>query len=354
MRDQPAADTSAMDGYAVCATDNPAGPWPIIGASTAGQPFEGTFATDSAVRIFTGAVLPPGADSVIMQEAVTSENNILRIKADTLVEMRRHVRRKSGEFSTGDTLVAANTRITPAIIGLIAAAGHAQVKVSAGVKIAIIATGDELVKPGEPTQIGQIPSTNDVMLSALLAGPGVEIFEPVHATDDLDALRNVVTNARAADIIITIGGASVGDHDLVRPALESLGATLAFWKVAMKPGKPVMAGRLGQQIIIGLPGNPVSAYVTTLLFVVPLIAKWLGDPEPMPRVHTATLGADIGENGPRTDHLRAWHGVTGVIPIGVNDSAAMTALAKADCLIVRAAYAPSAKAGENVAIIKLT
>ncbi len=352
-RDQPPVDISAMDGYAVSAADNPTGPWPIIGVSSAGQPFKGTFATNGAVRIFTGAVMPQGADTVIMQEDVNSENNVLLIKADKSVERRRHVRPKAGEFSAGDTLVPANTRITPAILGLIAAAGHAQVTVSNTVQIALIATGDELVKPGEPLQIWQIPSTNDVMLSALLAGPGVEIFEPAHAPDDLNALRSAITQAREADIIITIGGASVGDHDLVRPALESLGAEIGFWKVAMKPGKPVMAGRLGEQIIIGLPGNPVSAYVTALLFVIPLIAKCLGEPDPIPMVQTAILGTDLAENGPRTDHLRAWHRANGVVPIGLNDSAAMTALAKADCLIVRAPHAPAAKAGENVAIIKL-
>jgi molybdopterin molybdotransferase len=358
-RDQPAADLSAMDGYAISAQHNTSGPWPIIGASSAGQPFIGAFDTSSAVRIFTGAVLPHGADTVIMQENIFIENSILHLKPNTLFEKYRHVRPKAGEFSAGELLVSANTRISPAIIGLIAAAGYAEVAVSDDVKIALIATGNELVKPGEVPRLGQITSTNDVMLSALLARAGVAIFEPVFAADDLDALRGAITSASEADIIITIGGASVGDHDLVRPALESLGADLAFWKVAMKPGKPVMAGRLGTQIILGLPGNPVSAYVTALLFAAPLIAKCLGDPQPLPRTFSATLGADLAENGSRADHLRAWRKPNEddpsiVLPIGMNDSAALTALAKADCLIVRAPFAPAAKAGENVTIIKLT
>jgi molybdopterin molybdotransferase len=358
-RDQPAADLSAMDGYAISAKHNTIGPWPIIGASSAGQPFVGAFDTSSAVRIFTGAVLPKGADTVIMQENVNIKNSMLHLKPDTLVEIHRHVRPKAGEFSAGDVLVSANTRISPAIIGLIAAAGRPEVAVFADVKVALIATGNELIKPGEVPQLGQITSTNDVMLSALLARAGVELFDPVFAADDLDALCCAITNASEADIIITIGGASVGDHDLVRPALESLGADLGFWKVAMKPGKPVMAGRLGTQIIIGLPGNPVSAYVTALLFAMPLIAKCLGDPQPLPRTFSATLGADVAENGSRADHIRAWskpseHGPSIVLPIGMNDSAALTALAKADCLIVRSPFAPAAKAGENVTIIKLT
>lgn len=358
-RDQPAADLSAMDGYAISAGHNRTGPWPIIGASSAGQPFFPPFDTKSAVRIFTGAVLPRGADTVIMQENITIEHNMLHLKPNILVKKLCHVRPKAGEFSAGELLVSANTRISPAIIGLIAAAGYAEVAVSANVKVALIATGNELVKPGEVPEFGQITSTNDVMLSALLARPGVEIFDPVFATDSLEELRTAITNARAADIIITIGGASVGDHDLVRPALESLGADLSFWKVAMKPGKPVMAGQLGTQIILGLPGNPVSAYVTALLFAAPFIATCLGETQPLPPTQRATLGADLAENGSRTDHLRAWskptaHSSAIVLPIGLNNSAAMTALAKANCLIVRAPFAPAAKAGENVTIIKFT
>jgi molybdopterin molybdotransferase len=355
LRDQPAADLSAMDGYAICAAENQAGPWRVIGESAAGTPFTGAFTSDAAVRIFTGAVLPEGADSVIMQENVLINNNGLSINPQNVPEVEDHIRPRAGDFGRGSLILHAGTRLSAASLGLLAASGHGHVTVAKEVHIALITTGNELVAPGEPTGIGQIPSSNDVMLSALLSQPGVRVTASGIIRDDVNAIAKALRDAaETADIIITIGGASVGDHDLVRPALEACGAEIAFWKVAVKPGKPMMAGTLDGKTVIGVPGNPVSAYVTTLLFVRPLINKMLGMSDPILPTQSAQLAVALPQNGSRTDHIRAQHDENGVIPVGLNDSAAIRALASANCLIVRQPHAPPAKAGDLVEIILLT
>ena len=351
-RNQPDADLSAMDGYAISAS-HLAGPWTVIGESAAGNPFAGSCTPADAVRIFTGAVLPGGANTVVMQEDVARVGNVMSLLPGMTLRPGQHVRKRASDFEQDALLVSEGSGISAAQIGLIAAAGHAVVPVRAPVAVTIISTGDELVAPGEPTEIDQIPASNDVMLSALLARPGVSIRSSGIVPDRKEAIAKALEDAADADIIITIGGASVGDHDLVRPALLEAGAEIDFWKVAMKPGKPLMAGRLDHSLVLGLPGNPVSAYVTALLFAGPVLEALRGNPVPLPRRQAACLGEDLPANGSRTDFIRAQWLNGQVVPVGRNDSAALTALSRADCLIVRPAYASAAKAGESAEILEL-
>ncbi len=340
-RTQPAASLSAMDGYAMGSP----GPWRVVGESAAGAAFVGTCAAGEAVRIFTGAVLPAGCDRVVMQEDAIRNGDGLTAPG---VESGHHVRPKGSDFSAGKTLVKKGDLLTPARLALIAAGGYGHVRVARPVRVALISTGSELVAPGETTRDDQIPGSNDLMLAAQLSGPGVIIDNLGSVPDDPAALDSAINRARTADIIITIGGASVGDHDLVRPALIAAGAEMDFWKVAIKPGKPLMAGRLGDALIIGLPGNPVSAFITSMLFAQPGIAAMLGARDPLPTCETAILAAPLPANGNRTDHIRAVRTKQGVSPIGINDSAALSALAMADLVIVRPPNTPALEAGSLV------
>ena len=347
LRNQPAADLSAMDGYAMGSD----GPWRVIGESAAGQSFASSCAVGEAVRIFTGAVLPPGCDRVVMQEDVTRDGDMISTAVNP--KPGKHVRAKGGDFSTGAALAAKGDLLSPARLALIAAGGHGAVKVARPIRVALISTGSELVPPGEATRDDQIPASNDLMLAAFLDRPGVIIENRGTVPDDPAALDAALAHASAADLIITIGGASVGDHDLVRPALLAAGAEMDFWKVAIKPGKPLMAGRLGDALIIGLPGNPVSAFVTALLFARPAIAAMLGATAPLPPMGTARLASPLPANGNRTDHIRAVRTDAGVAPVGVNDSAALSALAIADLVIVRPPNTPALDAGAKVPVIAL-
>ena len=347
LRSQPAADMSAMDGYAMGSP----GPWRVIGESAAGLAFDRSCAPGEAVRIFTGAILPPGCNRVVMQEDVTREGAMVSVTYET--EPGRHVRSKGGDFSTGALLADIGDLLTPARLALIAAGGHGAVKVARPIQIALISTGSELMPPGQPTRDDQIPASNDLMLAALLERPGASIENVGAVPDDPAALDAALASVRGVDLIITIGGASVGDHDLVRPALLAAGAEMDFWKVAIKPGKPLMAGRLGEALIIGLPGNPVSAFVTALLFARPAIAALLGAANPLPPVRTARLATPLPANGNRTDHIRAVSSIDGVTPVGVNDSAALSALAIADVVIVRPPNTPALDVGALVPIIAL-
>jgi molybdopterin molybdotransferase len=353
-RTQPAATLSAMDGYALRFADLP-GPWRVIGESAAGRPFAGALGAGEAVRIFTGAALPEGADIVLVQEEARRAGDRVHLDGEGPPHRGRNTRAKGLDFVEGDTLVAAGERLTPARVALAATAGHGALAVNRRLRVAMLATGSELVAPGAPTSRLDLPESNGAMLAAMLADLPVEAIELGIVRDEMDALRATFANIATIgpDILVTTGGASVGDHDLVRPALEAAGGTLDFWRIALRPGKPMLAGRLGGTVVLGLPGNPVSAFVTALLFVKPLIAAMAGAADPLPRTFAAPLGEPIPANGDRTDYLRAELHDGRAYASTIQDSSMLRTLARAGCLIVRAPHAPAADAGELVEILPL-
>ncbi|WCT75302.1 molybdopterin molybdotransferase MoeA [Sphingomonas naphthae] len=352
-RTQPAADLSAMDGYAIRFAERP-GPWRIVGESAAGRPFAIPLAPGEAARIFTGAALPPGADTILIQEEATAADGLVRMTGKGPPAQGEHVRRRGADFADGAPLIASGDRLTPARIGLAAAAGHGALPVRRRARVALISTGDELVPPGAPTPDDRLPSSNAPMLAALCGGPLAEIVDLGIVPDDLAALTAAFAEAaRIADVVVTIGGASVGDHDLVRPALAAAGAALDFWRVAMRPGKPLMAGRIGDAVVLGLPGNPVSAFVGATLFLKPLLARLSGAVDPAPPMAFATLLHPLPAVGGRTDFLRGINQMDGIRAMNRQDSAGLSSLAAADCLIVRPAGAPPIAAGEQVEIVTL-
>lgn len=351
-RDQPAANLSAMDGYAIRAADLP-GPWTVIGESAAGHGLDRAIGVREAARIFTGAPLPTGADTILIQEDATRDGDALRLTGDAPA-FSQWVRQRASDFGSGQTLIEAGARLTPPRIALAIAGGHGAVRTARRPRVAILSTGDELVPPGAPATGVMLPASNGVMLAAMLAQSGAIVTDHGIVPDRLDALAAAFAQAAAsADIVVSIGGVSVGDHDLVRPALDRLGATLDFWKVAMRPGKPLMAGRLGEAIMLGLPGNPVSAFVTARLFLLPLVAHLSGDPDPLPAPARATLAAPLPATGERADFLRARRDGAHVHPLPSRDSALLAELVKADVLIVRPPHAPPAKTGDETKIIAL-
>lgn len=350
-RTQPAATLSAMDGYALRFDDLP-GPWRVIGESAAGRPFAGTIGADEAVRIFTGAALPDGADTVLVQEEARREDDRLHLDGEGPAYRGRNTRPKGLDFTEGDRLIAAGERLTPARIALAATAGHGALAVNRPIRVALLATGDELVPPGTPATGLELPESNTAMLAAVLADLPVELVELGIVADSLNALGRTFASL-SVDLLVTTGGASVGDHDLVRPALQAAGGTIDFWRTALRPGKPMMAGRLGKAIVLGLPGNPVSAFVTALLFVKPLIAAMAGACDPLPRPYAAPLGEAIAANGERTDYLRAELVDGRAYASTIQDSSMLLTLARAGCLIVRPPHAPAAAAGEIVEILPI-
>lgn len=350
-RTQPEQPLSAMDGYAIRFADLP-GPWQVIGESAAGRPFPGAAGAQQAIRIFTGAALPKGADTVLVQEEARREGDVLHLDGEGPAHLGRNVRAAGLDFHTGDSLIAAGERLTPARIALAATAGHATLPVRRRIRIAIAATGDELRPPGAPLAPGQLPESNGAMLAAMLAGLPVEIDDLGILPDRHEALEAAFA-AVTADILVTTGGASVGDHDLVRPALEAAGAQIDFWKVAIRPGKPMMAGRLRETVVLGLPGNPVSAFVTARIFLLPLVAHLSGARAPLPAMRTATLGEPLPGNGPRADYMRAAHRDGRVVAAQIQDSSMLRTLARADCLIVRQPHAPAANPGDSVEILDI-
>ncbi|MDP5278186.1 molybdopterin molybdotransferase MoeA [Sphingomonas sp. DG1-23] len=351
LRTQPSADLSAMDGYAIRFAELP-GPWRVVGESAAGRGFAGQAGLGEAVRIFTGAPLPLGTDTVMVQEEAARDGNTLRLAGEGPATQGRNVRRRGLDFREGDLLIRAGERLTPARLALAGTAGHGHVAVRRKVRVAIAATGDELVAPGAPIGEAQLPETNRLMLAAQLAGLPVELLDLGILPDRREVLETAF-RAVDADLLVTSGGASVGDHDLVRPALEAAGATIDFWRIALRPGKPVMAGRLGETVVLGLPGNPVSAFVTALLFVRPLVAHLAGAVDPLPATRAATLGEPLAANGERTDYLRAEIRDGRVFASTLQDSAMLRTLARATCLIVRAPHAPAARTGDPVEILDL-
>ena len=348
LRDQPAAPISAMDGYAIRFDDLP-GPWTIIGESAAGAASDRIVGPGEATRIFTGALLPSGTDTVIVQEDVARAGDALTLTTDGPGARGRHIRPRAADFASGDCLLAAGTRLTPGAIAAAAMSGAGQLAVGRRPRVAIVTTGDELVQPGRPLAPGQIPYSNGVMLAAMLAGEVAPAVQPHHLPDDRAKLASALKElARRHDVIVTVGGASVGDHDHVRGALDDAGGRLDFWKIAMKPGKPLIAGTLGDAILLGLPGNPSSAFVTATLFLFPLVRHLAGAADPLPPVHRAPLAAPLGEGGTRRDYLRARLENGRLTPMIGQESGRTLPLASANALLIRDIGAP-ARAGGDMA-----
>ena len=346
-RTQPARDLSAMDGYAVRG-DDLAGPWRVIGESAAGHPFDGSPAPGEAVRIATGAALPEGAQAVILQEDITREGDVIRLTGTLPAPANRHIRPTGMDFREGQEILSAGTRFGPAQLALALAAGTGQVPVCRRLRLAVIDSGDELAVDADACLPHQVPASNGAMLAAMAAPLVGHVQRIGPVPDRLDAVLSAFEHAGEADVIVTSGGASVGDHDLIRPALEAWGASLDFWRVAIKPGKPLLVARRGSQIILGLPGNPVSSHVTAFLFLLPLLRAMQGAAEPLPRRIATTLAAPLKPGGARREFLRAqWHGET-VAALTLQDSGALSSLAAANALIDRPAQAPAATAGERV------
>ena len=359
-RTQPPQAMSAMDGYAVRAADAAAinSGLTVIGEVAAGRPFAGTVGAGEAVRIFTGGVVPGGADAVVIQEDTVADGKRITIKEAAIAG--RHIRPAGVDFREGDVLLRKGSRLTERDLALAAGMNHPHLAVFRRPKVAILATGDELVMPGTTPGHGQIVYSNGYALHALARSEGAETIDLGIAADTLEATTAGIRRAResGADILITTGGASVGDHDLVQQALRDEGIAMAFWKIAMRPGKPMMHGRLGTMGVIGLPGNPVSSYVCAFLFMVPLIRALSGRSVIHHRRERAVLGRDVGANDQREDYLRAHleerdDGTRVVLPVNHQDSSLLANLAAAQVLLVRAPFAPKAEAGTACEVLRL-
>ena len=355
---QPPFDASAMDGYAVRAADVAAVPTTlaVIGEAQAGCRFDGRLAPGQAVRIFTGAPMPERADAVVIQE--DTERSGDRVIVREVAKPGAHVRKAGGDFRAGAVMLNAGHRLDAAAIALAAACGHAQLPVHRQPLVAILATGDELVEPGTVPGPDQIVSSNPYGLAALVAQAGGEPWLLGIATDERADLEAKVRGAAGADVLVTVGGASVGDRDLVKPTLEAMGMTLAFWKVAIRPGKPMLYGRIDKTRVLGLPGNPVSCLVAARVFLVPLLYRLSGRSDPPAGETTAVLAHDVEGNGPRQHYMRAKldSGTDGLPRVSVlpsQDSSHLNQLAAADALLVRAPHAPLARAGETVRVLPL-
>lgn len=351
-RTQPAADLSAMDGYALAPG---AGPWTLVGESRAGAPFARTLAPSECVRISTGAVLPEGAERVLLQEDAQRDGNL--ITAAETPPPGANIRLRGLDFSIGDLLLTRGTLMTPARIALALAAGHAEVMATRPLRVAVMDSGDELTADPANCAPHQLPASNAAMLAAMLGPLGCDVTRIGPVPDDRAALAAALGQAEGADLLITSGGASVGDHDLIKPALADWGAETAFWKVAIKPGKPLLVATRprawGTQVVLGLPGNPVSSFVTAFLFALPLVRASMGAANPLPVTATAVMTEPLPAVGKRREFLRAVRDGDEVRIAGSQDSSALSALALADCLIDRAADAPALAAGSTVTVYPL-
>ncbi|WP_292927014.1 molybdopterin molybdotransferase MoeA [Novosphingobium sp. PASSN1] len=352
LRTQPAADVSAMDGYALRAADLP-GPWRVIGESAAGRPFAGTVGPGEAARISTGALVPAGADMVLIQEDAARSGDVLTLTGTPPEPPHRHIRRAGLDFRNGDVLMQPGTKVGAAQIALALTAGHAHLPVRRPLELAVIDSGDELAGACANLAAHQLPASNSAMLAALASQPALRITRIGPVPDRLEALMAAFEAASDADVIVTSGGASVGDHDLIRPALAALGADLAFWRVAIKPGKPLLVARRGAQVILGLPGNPAAAFVTGFLFLLPLIRAALGAADPLPRRIPARLREAMPAGGSRMEFLRAVWDAGEVSLDGLQDSGALSSLARANALAVRPANEPETPAGQFVPVYLL-
>lgn len=344
-RDQPAAPLSAMDGYAIRFADLP-GPWTIIGESAAGTAPDRVTGAGEAMRIFTGAILPDGTDTVVMQEDVAVDGTALKLTGEGPDARGRHVRGRATDFAAGDCLLPAGVRLTPGAIAAATMSGADQLAVGGRPRVAILTTGDELVQAGRAPAAGQIPDSNGPMLAAMLASEPAVVGLPHHVRDDREILSRILKDlARRHDVIVTVGGASVGDHDHVRGALEDAGGRIDFWKIAMRPGKPLIAGTIGDAVLLGLPGNPSSAFVTATLFLLPLVRHLAGARDPLPPIHQAPLATAIDGGGGRRDYLRARLETGRLTPFIGQDSGMTLPLAVANALLIREIGAPPRDAG---------
>jgi molybdopterin molybdotransferase len=353
---QPPYSVSSMDGYAVRAVDapQPGASLKLVGSAPAGHPFQGRLAENQAVRIFTGGVVPDGADSIVIQEEAVAADGIVTL--NVAAALGRHIRRAGLDFRSGDILVNHGTCLKARDLALLAAGDCSFVEVYRKPKVMVATTGDELSLPGTTRRPGGIVASSGYALGAMIERWGGMPSDLGILPDTQEAIASIADLAPSADIIVTIGGASVGDHDLVQKALGPKGFALDFWKIAMRPGKPLIFGRLGSTPLLGLPGNPVSTLVCAILFLRPAIAALLGV-RTKQQDATGRLLSDLNENDSRQDYLRARierrNGEQFVEPFAIQDSSMLSLFARADALIVRPPHAPSAKAGEKVPILLL-
>jgi molybdopterin molybdotransferase len=355
---KPPHPVSAMDGYAVRARDVTEAPVDlrIVGEAPAGGAYGKALQAGEAVRIFTGGPVPDGADAIVIQENTERNGDTVTIKER--VSEGRYVRQKGLDFSEGDAGPPAGRKLGPREIGLIAAMNVPWLKVTRRPRVAILGTGDEIVMPGEPLGPNQIISSNSLSLAAIVREAGGEPSNLGIVRDDEEALRAILDGAARADLLVVTGGMSVGEHDLVRKVLAEQGLNLDFWKIAMRPGKPLAFGQLRDLPVLGFPGNPVSTLVCGHLFLRPAIAALLGEHAPDLGEDVAELGADMGENDERQDYVRARlerseGGAFLATPFSRQDSSMLATLSQAGCLVVRPPHAVPAKAGERVAIVRL-
>ncbi len=356
---QPPFDATAMDGYAVRLADVEKLPaeLAVIGEAAAGHPFSGDVAPGQAVRIFTGAPLPKGADAIVIQENTQANGSTVRV-VDVSPDPS-HIRPSGGDFKSGEAVLAAGIKLEARHIGLAAAMGHPSVVVYRKPLVAILSTGDELVEPGTTPAAGQIVSSNGFALAAMIAAAGGQPHLLGIARDTAESLAEKIDEAKDADILVTIGGASVGDHDLVAPALKTAGFEMDFWKIAMRPGKPLMQAKRPGQRAIGLPGNPVSSIVCTKVFIEPLVKAMCGQSGATSPTRTARLATPLGPNGPRQHYMRATvepapdgHGLIAK-PAENQDSSLLTILAQSNALLIRAPNQPALEKGDKVTVMQI-
>src|SRR5271157_1698337 len=359
LRTQPPFANSAMDGYALRAADtlDATTTLTVVGESAAGRAFGGAVGPGQAIRIFTGAPMPEGADAIVVQEEVRREGD--RIALMSPVATGDNLRPSGMDFREGEALIPAGRRLTPRDVALAAAANHATLPVRRRARVAILATGDELVAPGGTLGPAQIIASNNFAVAGVVEACGGAPFDLGIAVDTMAALDSAIGRARTAgaDVLVTLGGASVGDHDLVQRALVAAGMELGFWRIAMRPGKPLMHGRLGQMRVLGLPGNPTSSMVCSILFLRPLLRALHGEPDAgADPSRPGRLAVDLPPNGPRQDYMRcslsrSEDGVLAATPAELQDSSLVKVMARADGLIVRAPRAGAAKAGDPCRLI---
>ncbi len=329
----------------------------LIGEVAAGHPFEGEVKAGEAARIFTGGVMPAGADTVVIQELTAREGDTVTVQKATAKS--RNVRARGIDFTQGQVLLRKGRRLSDRDLMLAAAMNYPTLSVHRRPKVAVVGTGDELVAPGSAPKPGEIVYSNGFALIAMAEREGAEVRDLGIAPDRVEDIAAAVRRARdwGADILLTSGGASVGEHDLVQRALASEGLELSFWRVALRPGRPMMHGRLGAMQVLGVPGNPVSSYVCAFLFLVPLIRSLCGRADIAHVPENARLGRDLPANDERADFMRATlsTGPDGLIatPLPNQDSSLMAPMAQADCLLIREAMAPAAAAGSPCVILKL-
>ena len=359
-RTQPPAALSAMDGYAVRADDVAKAPvtLTVIGEAAAGHPFAAEIKAGQCARIFTGGVLPRGTDTVVIQENASRQG--YRVTIDTASTRGRHVRAAGIDFKQGDVLLERGHRLSDRDLMLAAAMNYPSLNVHRLPTVAILGTGDELVPPGSSPNDGEIIYSSGFALAALIRAEGAHVVELGVARDNIEDIVACIRRAREAkaDVLLTTGGASVGEHDLVQKALAAEGLDLSFWKIAMRPGKPMMHGRLGAMHVLGVPGNPVSSYVCTFLFLLPLIRQLAGRSDLHAQPQAAKLGRGLPQNDERAEYMRATlakdaDGGWVATPFPNQDSSLMAPLAKADCLVIRDAHASTAPAGSHCVILKL-